>query len=623
MRKLLVVATVIITGTGGVRVAAQPAPIDFSQFHTPAQVDGIMIALQSAYPGLCKIIPMTPTTHEGRAIKAIKISDNVTVDESDEGDVVFFALHHAREWLSVEMALYLTEHILANYSTNAQLQADVNNLEIWIVPVVNPDGFAYTQLPPASPTDPLETWPRYWRKNRRDNLDGSYGVDLNRNWGFQWGLSSGSSPWTWHETYRGPSAFSEPETIALRNFVKGLHNLKTLVTYHTFSQLFLRPWSYTTADAPGEETLKQLVLRSIAAIQAVHGVTYSETISYTSSGETTDYLWGEMRVSAFTPEMRPPPPLVITGFSPPASQIIPNNQENLPAAVALIHDAGSREVWIRDYSGDTGYEPSAVWTGSGWSHAFWESPDIWTVPEKLDQGTTVQMNVRINNNTGATKINVRVDVYWTDPRISLEFPNPDATLIGTQTVSVPPAGATITMPWVVPTGTNSWGERHWCVGAVIYNYTDMPLTTEAQRTSNVGIRNMVTAPLIVAGNLIVAATNHLAVDAELQVYVDRRKLPDGWRVTLPEPPAQKQQPVPSTCLRRKGVLLGAKGRLLGPGETVYVPVHVAAGPNAKSGDIADLAVHAALLPLVAGKREPVGNGFSYRVVVDPEGVCKR
>lgn len=589
--------------------AARALPVDFSNFHTPAQVDTILGELQAAHPSRCQVITLGNSL-EGRPIKAIKISDNVAVDEPNEGDVVFFGLHHAREWLTVEMSLYLAERLLNEYATVPQVQANIDNLEIWIVPVVNPDGYAWTHAAPAN---------RYWRKNRRLNMDGTRGVDLNRNWGYQWGLNSGSSPDPWDDTYRGTAAYSEPETLLLRNFLQGLHNVKTLLSYHSFSELFLRPWSYTTTDPPGEPTLNGLADRNIQAIQGVHGHTYSETIWYTSSGETSDYLWGEMRVSAFTPELRPASG-GLSGFSPPPSEILPTAQENYPAARALIHDAGSREVWIRDYPGDTGAEPSAVWTAGGWSQAFWISPDIWTVPAALEQGAEVTLHTRISNNTGASKSNVKVDVYYTDPRISLEFPNPDAVLIGSQTVTVPPGGITITMPWTVPVGANSWGELHWCVGAVIQHATDMPLTTRAERTSNLGIRNFNTEPVLAGTNLIVAATNFLEVDAELLVTVD--PLPPGWTIRLPELPKHRPGPRP-TAIERKGRLLKVQGRLLTPDESVYLPIRVVPPSNAKSGDTVDVTIHGALLPLVPGEREAVGNGWTYRVVFDPEKLLKK
>lgn len=578
------------------------AAIDFSNFHNPGEVNDILDDLATAHPGLAQVVTIG-TSHDGNAINALKISDNVATDESDEGDVLFVALHHAREWISVEMALYLAEQILTQYSTDPQLQADVNNLEIWIIPVVNPDGFDYTSSPSGD---------RYWRKNRRNNGDGTFGVDLNRNWGYQWGLSSGSSGTTSDDTYRGPYAFSEPEISALRTFVEGLDNLKTMLSYHSFGELFLRPWAYTTADAPGEETLRQIVLRSISLIQAVHEHTYSETIWYTASGDAMDWFWGEHRVSAFTPELRPASG-GLSAFDPPPTEILPSNEENLPAALALIHDAGARELWMKDYAADTGDEPSAVWTGTNWSHAFWVSPDIWTVPATLDQGATVDLNVHIRNNTGTTKNDVRLDVYFTDPRISLEFPNPDATLIASRTsLTVPAAGTTVTVPWTVPVGTNSWGERHWCVGAIVMHPDDLPLTTKAQRSSNVAIRNFNTTETVVGTNLLVAATNFLETDAELKVFVD--DLPAGWRVVLPPPPRPIERKR-LTSIERKGLLLKTEGRLLRAGDTIYLPVRVIPPDDAQSGDKVEINVHGALLPLIAGKRTAVGNGFTYQVVI--------
>ena len=594
------IAGVAIFAIASVPVAAQ---IDFTNFHTPAQVSTEMANLVTRFPGHVVQVPIG-TSLEGRTINALKIFDNPAA----EGDVIFVALHHAREWLSPEMALYLAEQLLTRRATDAQLRADMSNLRIWIVPVVNPDGYQYT-----ASTD------RYWRKNRRANGDGTFGVDLNRNWGYQWGLSSGSSGTTSDDTYRGTAAFSEPETRAIRDLVNSVSNLKALVTYHTYSELFLRPWAYTTADPPGEPTLNSIAERSITSIAGVHGHTYQEEIWYTSSGETTDYLWGEKRTAAFTPEMRPTC-CGLAGFSPAATEIIPTVEENLAAALALVHDAGAREVWIRDYPGDTGAEPSAVWTGTNWSQAFWVSPDIWTVPTDLVEGTTVTLNVHISNNTTGTINNVDVSAYWNDPRISLEFPALNSTLIGSQTVSVPPGGITITMPWTVPSGTNSWGERHWCVGVVLKEARDMPLTNQGQRSSNIAIRNFNTTTVTSAQTLWVAADNYLDVAAELRVFVDTLRLPPRWRVVLPplpprRAPLDRTRPAAMTSIERKARLLGVHGPLLAPGETVLIPVRVVPPPDAVAGAFADLDIHGALLPLVPGKRDAVGNGYRYHVVV--------
>ena len=572
--------------------------IDFTQYHTPATLASDLSNLAAAHPTLSQMFTIG-TSLEGRTIEGIKISTNPGVDDPAKGDVIFVGVHHAREWLAAEMPLRLAEYLLTSYANDPGLQACMNNLQIWIIPVLNPDGYAYTADPNGY---------RYWRKNRRNNGDGTFGVDLNRNYGFQWGLNSGSSPNTNDDTYRGTAPFSEPETTAFRDFVAARHNPRAMLSYHTFSELFLRPWAYTTSDPPGEPTLAYVARDSIAKIAGVHGETYSENIGYTSSGEATDYFWNQYRFGAFTPEMRPATG-GLDGFSPPASQIIPNNEENLVAALALIHDAGCRTLWIKDYAGDSGTEPSAVWVGTGWSHAFWVSPDIWTVPVTLVGGSTVTLNVMVHNDAGVTKNGAIVRAYYTDPRISLEFPNPVAVLIGQQTVNLPAGATTVSFSWTVPTGTNIWGEHHWCVGAIVLHPEDRPLTTQIQLSNNIGGRNFETVDALAGDRLLmVAITNHFEVAAEYEAVINRETLPRGWGVVAPALP-------PNPKPNRKALLLGVKSRVLEPGETVLQPVQLHVPETVRPGMKARIEVNGVLKPLVPGKRVPVGNGFVFEVHV--------
>jgi carboxypeptidase T len=582
-------------------VYAQARTLTYTAYRTPAQVNADMERLHTAYPGKTKIINIGNSV-EDLPIKALKIAAHPETDDAEKGDVVFIALHHAREWITVEMALYLADELLARYSTDPQLRADMDKLQIWIIPVANPDGFRYAAANPAN---------RYWRKNRRPNGDGSFGVDLNRNWGHEWGLLSGSSNMPAYDTYHGTGPFSEPENQNMRNFLQRLDNLKCFTSYHSYSELYLRPWSYTRDDPPGEPTLNAIVERNISRIAAVYGHTYAEDIWYTSSGEVTDWVWKEKRVAAFTTELRPNSG-GLAGFSPPASEILPCAEENFPAAVALIHDAARTGLWIKDHPDDDGSEPSAVITSSGsWSRAFWESPDIWTEPATLTQGSTVQLKVRIRNSTGATQNNVRVDIAYTDPRIALEFPNPANVTIGSVVVSVPPGEKVISVPWTIPVGANSWGELHWCVGVVIKQENDMPLTTLVNRSSNVGCRNFNTMPLASGSLVYVTATNFLNTPSELRVNIDA--LPAGWRAqaNVEQVRGTLKNLVPT---QRKGKLLGTTGLLLEPGETVKIPVVVTFATSVPTNTQAKVKIDGTLLPLTAGKRQPVGNGFTYNIV---------
>ena len=567
------------------------ASIDFSNFHTPTQMDNELTNLATTHPSIAQTFTIGNSV-EGRPIRGLKISNNVAIDDATKGDVVFIALQHAREWIAAEMALYLAEYLVTHYSTDPALQACMNNLQIWIIPVANPDGYVYTASDPSR---------RFWRKNRRNNGDGTFGVDINRNFSYQWGLASGSSGVTADETYRGPSAFSEPEAYHLRDFIQARNNPRFLVSYHSAAEVILRSWRYIDAPAPGETTLAFVQQDMINRIAAVHGNTYGTSIGYNSSGSTLDYFWGEMRMIALTPELRGP------SFDPPPAQIIPNNEENLPAAVSLIKDAGCRTLWIKDYSGDSGAEPSAVWLGDHWSHAFWTSPDIWTDSDPPVAGSTTVLHVRVHNDGPATMHASIVRAYYTDPRVSLEFPNPDSVLIGAQTTDLVSGDSTLNFSWHVPSGTNIWGEHHWCVGAVVTHPDDKPLTTQIQRTSNIGGHNFQTVDAEAATKLFVGVTNFLQVPAEFVVRVDPKTLPEGWRVEIPNLPQTGK-------LNRKALLLRVKNNVLEPGENIRQPVSIVPPANLPKGSAVDVNISGVLLPLVPGKRVPVGNGYTFRVV---------
>ena len=143
------------------------------------------------------------------------------------------------------MALYVIGELTSRYATDARVRGIVDAREIWIVPNVNPDGSEY---------DIADGRYRSWRKNRQPNPGSEFtGTDLNRNWGYRWGCCGGSSGAFALETYRGPSAFSAPETRALRDFVfsrviGGVQQIKTSIDFHAYSELILWPYGHTRAD---------------------------------------------------------------------------------------------------------------------------------------------------------------------------------------------------------------------------------------------------------------------------------------------------------------------------------------------------------------------------------------
>lgn len=306
-----------------------PGPPDAGQYHTYAELQKELTALVSQHAEIAQLTSIGESI-EKRQIWALKVSDNVSTDE-DEPKILFIGGHHAREWISVEVPFLLAKHLLENYNQSNLIKSLVDSLEIWIVPLLNPDGHQYSV-----------TTNRLWRKNRRNNGDGSFGVDLNRNYSFQWG-GPGSSGDTFSEIYRGPEPFSEHESQAIRNLATQ-HQFLAMVTYHSFSQLVLFPWGYTNDPAPDDSLLLNLAQTMANKIFTVHGKRYVAEQSsdlYLASGDATDWLYGETRVPAFTIELRPTSSF--PGFVLPEEEIQPTFEENLPAALFLMQ-------WVKEVS---------------------------------------------------------------------------------------------------------------------------------------------------------------------------------------------------------------------------------------------------------------------------------
>ena len=173
-------------------------PLDFppvdSAYHNCAEMRTAIEQSAAANPDIVRVSAVGQSL-EGRAILAVKISDEPAVDDPAEPAVLFMSLHHAREHLTVEMALEVIRLFTEGYGHDPALTNLVNTREIWVLPNINPDGGEY---------DIATGVYQYWRKNRRPNPGGSVGVDLNRNYGYHWG-KTGSSGWPTDETYRGPA----------------------------------------------------------------------------------------------------------------------------------------------------------------------------------------------------------------------------------------------------------------------------------------------------------------------------------------------------------------------------------------------------------------------------------
>lgn len=295
-------------------------------FHSYREVETELIALEESYPHLARVYNIGDSL-EKRNIYALKISDNVSMDE-EEAEVLFIGCHHAREWISVEVPLLLGKYLVENYDSNTEIKDLVDRSQIWIVPLLNPDGLEYS----------IHFY-RYWRKNRRDNGDGIYGVDLNRNYGYKWGVdNTGSSPNSYSDVYRGKSPFSEPETQAIRD-LSMTRNFQALISYHNYGQVILYPWSYTRLVSEKDNLLSELAANMSNLIQYVNGNIYdfgqASSSLYLTNGDTTDWAFGAYNIPAYTIEL-PPIDVLHGGFFNAEEDIQSVFKENLPALLYLI-----------------------------------------------------------------------------------------------------------------------------------------------------------------------------------------------------------------------------------------------------------------------------------------------
>jgi len=219
-------------------------------------------------------------TFEGRDIYAVKISDNPGVDE-EEPELFFNSAIHACEVVTPEVLLYFMDYLTDNYGVDQEATDIVDNREIWLVPIVNPDGYYHNEV--IAPNGG-----GMWRKNRRDNLDGTFGVDLARNFGYKWGYNNmSSSPITSAENYRGTEPFSEPESGAIRDFVTS-RNFVLQVQYHACGGWVGFPWGYDTYMPP-DEILLQIVADSMAYYNG-----YSSSAGYFCHGNPEDWSYAAM-----------------------------------------------------------------------------------------------------------------------------------------------------------------------------------------------------------------------------------------------------------------------------------------------------------------------------------------
>ena len=261
--------------------------------YTLAEMESILDDFHQQYPQLCSQRVSIGQSIEGRDLWMVKISDNVGVDEN-EPEVFYDALHHAREPLSMSTTLLFMDELLDGYGIDPEATFLIDERELYFIPCVNPDGYEFNRS--NSPNGG-----GLWRKNRRNNGNGTFGVDLNRNYATFWNApNGGSSSSTSSETYRGTAPFSEPEVAAVEAFAQSRQFVQVFSS-HSYTDVLLRPWAYQSGDPANVAAYNVLGAFMVEENGIQHG--RWGTLLYISSGTSVDHHHAARGSYSWTPEL--------------------------------------------------------------------------------------------------------------------------------------------------------------------------------------------------------------------------------------------------------------------------------------------------------------------------------
>ncbi|EDO43305.1 predicted protein, partial [Nematostella vectensis] len=239
---------------------------------------------------------------------------------------------HAREWITPATCMYIITQFITKYRSDKSVTEVLDKMDFIIMPVLNADGYVYTW-----------TGNRMWRKTRKPNIQSwwgqktCYGTDPNRNWGYKWGLPGASSN-PCSDTFRGKTAQSEVEVDNVAKFLKGLGpRVKGYMDIHAYSQFWMIPWGYTTANAKDHKELMRVSKIGVDAIRQTYGTAYrygsSSNIIYKNSGSSKDYTYGHLNIKySFALELRDTGRY---GFLLPPGQILPTALETFNGIIAM------------------------------------------------------------------------------------------------------------------------------------------------------------------------------------------------------------------------------------------------------------------------------------------------
>ncbi|KAK8397433.1 hypothetical protein O3P69_004877 [Scylla paramamosain] len=291
------------------RYKRSPQAMDWTAYHDSDTINRWMAQLASDHPDLCTL-ETVGKSYEGRPMNLLTVGKG----GADKPGIFIDGGIHAREWISPATVTFLVNQLVTNSSAHDDLLSSVN---FYFMPVINPDGYDY------SFTDD-----RLWRKTRSNTSQRCKGVDANRNWDFHW-MEIGASDNPCSDIYAGPEPFSEVEMRVVRDQLTSIADIKVYLSLHSFSQLWMYPWGFTSSLPHDWRDLDHLAREAVTALTGVHGTSYQigslSRILYPVGGSSQDWAKGIGGIKySYILELRD---TGTYGFLLPASQIIPCGEE--------------------------------------------------------------------------------------------------------------------------------------------------------------------------------------------------------------------------------------------------------------------------------------------------------
>ncbi|KAK7753832.1 hypothetical protein SLS62_004198 [Diatrype stigma] len=312
-----------------IATAAVPSETWFTAYHSYDDHIQFLHDLQEGFPENSEIIT-AGTSVEGRVLTGIHIWGSG--GKGTKPAVLFHGTVHAREWIATMVAEYQAWQLLTKYDTDAAVKALVDDFDFHIIPIVNPDGFVYTQ-----------TTDRLWRKNRqRVSGDSCIGRDINRNWPYKWEVTGGASTNPCSETYKGQAAGDTPENVGLvahANSLRDSQGIRLFIDFHSYGQYILWPYGYDCNVLPPDNAaLRAAAAAAQSAVQGVSGTRYTVGPScstlYATTGSAPDYVYAVSGANySYTMELRDTGRY---GFVLPAQQIQPTVTETWQGVLAAL-----------------------------------------------------------------------------------------------------------------------------------------------------------------------------------------------------------------------------------------------------------------------------------------------